>query len=102
MRTEGYAPRSQLFIKLFLAAPDSGLPSLLIALGSQASRLHLFTKEVLAAPRKSLAAAWASHWPLAAGAAPWAKAPPRAKAVKAIARTMDFMLRFPRKKEVAI
>ena len=32
------------FIKLFLAAPDSGLPSALTALPSQASCLHLFKK----------------------------------------------------------
>src|SRR5512139_850276 len=37
-------------MKLFLAAPCSGLPSRPVALPSQASRLHLLTKLVLAAP----------------------------------------------------
>ena len=36
--------------KLFLAAPCSGLPSALTALPAQASRLHFFTKLILAAP----------------------------------------------------
>ena len=36
-------------MKLFLAAPLSGLPSLLIALASQASCLHFFKKLVSAA-----------------------------------------------------
>jgi hypothetical protein len=42
------------FMKLFLAAPDSGLPSALTALPSQASCLHFFTKLVLAAPDRGL------------------------------------------------
>jgi len=37
-------------MKLFLAAPRSGLPSALTALLSQASCLHFLTKLVLAAP----------------------------------------------------
>ena len=42
------------FMTLFLAAPDSGLPSALTALPSQASCLHFFTKLVLAAPDRGL------------------------------------------------
>src|SRR5262245_57353915 len=45
------------FMKLFLAAPDSGFPSALTALPSQASRLHFFTKLVLAAPASGLPSA---------------------------------------------
>src|SRR5262249_29454474 len=41
-------------MKLFLAAPLSGLPSDPIALGSQASRLHFAMKLVLAAPARGL------------------------------------------------
>src|SRR5262249_23800368 len=41
-------------MKLFLAAPLSGLPSDPIALGSQASRLHFAMKLVLAAPASGL------------------------------------------------
>ena len=44
-------------MKLFLAAPCSGLPSALTALPAQASRLHFLMKLVLAAP-------W-SGWPAA-------------------------------------
>src|ERR1700686_4783258 len=44
-------------IKLFLAAPCSGLPSALTALGSQASFLHFFTKLFLAAPCSGLPSA---------------------------------------------
>src|SRR5262245_64095909 len=44
-------------MKLFLAAPYSGLPSLLTALASQASFLHFFTKLVLAAPWAGLPSA---------------------------------------------
>jgi|SRR5580658_9775816 hypothetical protein len=44
-------------MKLFLAAPCSGLPSALTALLAQASRLHFLMKLVLAAP-------W-SGWPAA-------------------------------------
>src|SRR5271169_3733442 len=45
------------FMELFLAAPDSGLPSALTALPSQASCLHFFTKLVLAAPDSGLPSA---------------------------------------------
>src|SRR6476469_2603705 len=41
-------------MKLVLAAPASGLPSLLIALPEQASCLHFLTKLVLAAPESAL------------------------------------------------
>ena len=41
-------------MKLFLAAPASGLPSALTALGVQASCLHFFRNEVLAAPASAL------------------------------------------------
>jgi hypothetical protein len=51
-------------MKLFLAAPWSGLPSALTALIPQASRLHFFTKLILAAPWSGLPfalTAWLSH-----------------------------------------
>src|SRR3954447_15449100 len=51
----GQAPTSHFFIKLFLAAPASGLPSALTALGAQASALHFFMNEGLAAPARDLA-----------------------------------------------
>jgi hypothetical protein len=41
-------------MKLFLAAPCSGLPSALTALLLQASRLHLRTKLIFAAPCSGL------------------------------------------------
>src|SRR5262245_32980428 len=41
-------------MKLFLAAPESGLPSLPTALVSHASSLHFLTKLVFAAPVKGL------------------------------------------------
>src|SRR6516165_12788572 len=44
-------------MKLFFAAPRSGLPSALTALLSQASCLHFFIKLVLAAPRSGLPSA---------------------------------------------
>jgi hypothetical protein len=37
-------------MKLFLAAPRRGLPSAFTALLPQASRVHFFTKRILAAP----------------------------------------------------
>src|SRR4029077_6379227 len=72
---------------LFLAAPCSGLPSLLTALPSQASRLHLFTKLVLAAPCSglpSLLIAWLSQ--------DCAIAVPAAKAAINAARRMRFIV----------
>src|SRR5215475_6479975 len=41
-------------MKLVLAAPESGLPSLLTALDSHASSLHFLMKLVLAAPVRGL------------------------------------------------
>src|SRR5450759_3163393 len=51
---DGYASFSHFVIKLFFAAPESGLPSLLTALPSHASFLHLFTKLFFAAPASGL------------------------------------------------
>src|ERR1700675_552540 len=51
---DDYASFSHFVIKLFFAAPESGLPSLLNALPSQASFLHLFTKLFFAAPVSGL------------------------------------------------
>src|SRR5271169_5987206 len=48
------APASHFFMELALAAPESGLPSALIALPAQASVLHFSMKEVLAAPASGL------------------------------------------------
>src|ERR1700684_1939003 len=50
----GHASLLHFAIKLFFAAPCSGLPSALTALGSQASFLHFFTKLFLAAPWSGL------------------------------------------------
>jgi len=41
-------------MKLFFAAPESGLPSLLTALVAHASTLHFFMKLVFAAPVSGL------------------------------------------------
>jgi hypothetical protein len=41
-------------MKLFLAAPDSGLPSALTALVAQLSVMHFFMKDVFAAPARAL------------------------------------------------
>src|SRR6516225_3639070 len=59
-------------MKLFFAAPLSGLPSDPTALGAQASRLHLARKAVRAAPassRPSFPTALLSHVPGACAAA---------------------------------
>jgi hypothetical protein len=48
------APFSHFFMKLVLAAPDSGLPSALTALVAQESAMHFFMNEVLAAPASAL------------------------------------------------
>src|ERR1700726_3620114 len=41
-------------MKLFFAAPESGLPSALTALAAQVSAIHFFMKEVFAAPASGL------------------------------------------------
>src|ERR1700758_2652609 len=41
-------------MKLVFAAPESGLPSALIALAAQESAMHFFMNEVLAAPASGL------------------------------------------------
>src|SRR5690242_2304013 len=77
---------SHFVMKLFLAAPASGLPSLPTALPSQASILHFFTKLVFAAPESglpSLLTALLSQ--------DWANAEPTAKEVIRAARRMRFM-----------
>src|ERR1700686_372890 len=51
---DDYASFSHFVMKLFFAAPESGLPSLLTALPSHASFLHLLTKLVFAAPASAL------------------------------------------------
>src|SRR3974390_379154 len=74
-------------MKLFLAAPASGLPSLLMGLPSQASCLHFLTKLVFAAPESglpSLLRALDSH--------DWAIAVPTANDVMRAARIMRFMV----------
>src|SRR4029077_5463218 len=74
-------------MKLFLAAPCSGLPSLLTALLSQASLLPLFMKLVLAAPWSafpSLPIAWLSQ--------DCAIAVPAAKEAINAARIMRFII----------
>ena len=57
---------SHFAMKLFFAAPLSGLPSEPTALGAQASRLHFVRKLVLAAPARGfpfLSTALVSHVP---------------------------------------
>ena len=61
-------------MKLFFAAPASGLPSLPTALVSQASVLHFLTKAVLAAPESAL-----PSLPTALVSQDWAKAEPDSK-----------------------
>src|SRR5262249_72408 len=48
------ASLSHFFMKLFLAAPESFLPSALTAFGAHASRLHFFRKLLRAAPASGL------------------------------------------------
>src|SRR6516225_4457339 len=48
------APFSHFFMNEVLAAPESGLPSALIALAAQESAMHFFMNEVLAAPASAL------------------------------------------------
>src|SRR5262249_8125375 len=48
------ASLSHFFMKLFLAAPESFLPSELTAFGAHASRLHFFRKLLSAAPASGL------------------------------------------------
>src|SRR6516225_10247986 len=48
------ASLSHFFMKLFLAAPESFLPSELTAFGAHASRLHFFRKLLRAAPASGL------------------------------------------------
>ena len=52
--THYQASLSHFCMKLFLAAPESFLPSALTAFGSHASRLHFFRKLLRAAPAKGL------------------------------------------------
>src|SRR5207302_6632306 len=80
---------SHLSMKLFLAAPASGLPSELTALGSHASRLHFF--------RKLLSAAPASAFPflstaLLAQVAPCESAGPAASATTMAAKRIRFIV----------
>src|SRR4029077_4648701 len=73
-------------MKLFFAAPASGLPSLLTALVSQASCLHFLTKLLLAAPESALpsfATALVSH--------DWANAEPTANEEIRAARRIRFI-----------
>src|ERR1044071_4594957 len=77
-------------MKLFFAAPASGLPSLLIALPSQASCLHFLTKLVLAAPASGL-----PSLPTALVSQDCANAEPAANAVISAARRMRFIIFLP-------
>jgi hypothetical protein len=92
-------------MKLFLAAPLSGLPSDPIALGSQASRLHFATKLVLAAPASGLPSfdtALLSHVPGAG--VPCAAAELIADAISKIAsinRVIVFLHRWEREARAA-
>src|SRR3954447_10265399 len=84
----GQAPTSHFFIKLFLAAPASGLPSALTALGAQASALHFFMNEVLAPRARAL-----PSLPTALFArVPSAKAQPAANVATIAARKIRFIM----------
>src|SRR5262249_965869 len=78
---------SHFCMKLFLAAPESFLPSALTAFGSHASRLHFFRKLLSAAPARGLpflSTALLAHVSCAI-------AGPSAKAAIITARRMRFM-----------
>src|SRR3984957_10563926 len=49
-----YVPDSHFFMKLFFAAPASGLPSELTAFVAHESAMHFFMNEVFAAPARAL------------------------------------------------
>src|SRR6202000_2524757 len=51
---KAYAPFSHFFMKLFLAAPASGLPAALTALVAQLPAMHFFMNDVFAAPASGL------------------------------------------------
>src|SRR5215831_15315146 len=74
-------------MKLVFAAPESGLPSLLTALPSQASCLHFLTKLVLAAPLSAL-----PSLPTALVSHDCAMADPTAKTVIRAARAIRFIV----------
>src|SRR3954469_14261422 len=82
-----YAPSSHFFIKLFLAAPDSFLPSALTALVEQVSTLHFFRNEVLAAP----ASAFPSLLTAFVSQDSCAKAEPAAKVATMATRKIRFI-----------
>src|SRR5665647_413638 len=86
---EDQASFSHFAMKLFFAAPESGLPSLLTALLSQASSLHFFTKLFLAAPASALP----SLLTALISQAVCAIAEPMAKDVIKAARIIRFTLR---------
>src|SRR5580765_3470554 len=77
-------------MKLFLAAPASGLPSLLTALPSHASCLHFLTKLDFAAPASGL-----PSFPIALVSQDCANAEPAANAVISAARRMRFIIFLP-------
>src|SRR5262249_1377761 len=81
------ASLSHFFMKLFLAAPESFLPSALTAFGAHASRLHFFRKLLRAAPASGLpflSIALLAHVSCAI-------AGPIAKAAMMAAKTIPFM-----------
>jgi hypothetical protein len=85
------APFWHFFMKLFFAAPKSGLPSLPTALIWHASFLHFLTKLVFAAPASglpSLPIAWLSQ-------AVWAIADPMVNDMTKAARNSRFTLFAP-------
>src|SRR4051812_45350707 len=84
----GQAPTSHFFIKLFLAAPASGLPSAPTALGVQASALHFFMNEVLAAPASALPSLPTALLSQVSSA----KAEPAAKVATIAARKIRFIM----------
>src|SRR6185437_4032380 len=87
------------FMKLFLAAPASFLPSEPTALVSQASWLHFFMNEVFAAPASGLPSL---PMALASQDASCAKAEPAAKVAMMAARNIRFIGCLPRIKSGSI
>src|SRR6187401_2648855 len=77
-------------MKLFLAAPASGLPLLPMALPSHASCLHFLTKLDFAAPASGL-----PSLPMALVSQDCANAEPAANAVISAARRMRFIIFLP-------
>src|SRR4051794_2530001 len=90
-RVPPYAPISHFFMKLFLAAPASGLPSEPTALGAHASALHFFMNDVFAAPASALPSLPTALLSQVSSA----RAEPAAKVARIAARKIRFIMCLP-------